>query len=204
MAISDYSSLKSTISSYLARTDLDAIIPTLIQLGELRLQRDLRIRPLLQVANAVMTAGDPKVGLPSDFLQMRSMHLETMPVQNLTYMSPNALYRDTPVKVSARPKFYTVLANEFQFSPIPDSAYTVQMLYYAKPAFLSESNTSNVWIANTPDALLYASLGEAEPYLMNDARLQTWAALYQRAVESISAADEGSEYGGAPMAMQLG
>lgn len=203
MAITDYSSLKSTIASYLARSDLDGIIPTLIQLGELRLQRDLRIRQMLVVAQATMTGGASKVGLPADFLAMRSMHLDTNPVQSLTYMSPNVIYRDTPVTSSGRPKFYTVLASEFQFSPIPDGNYTAEMLYYAKPAFLSDTNTSNVFIAYAPDALLYAALGEAEPYLMNDARLATWATLYDRAIERISASDDGSEYGGQPMSMQL-
>lgn len=200
--VTDYTSLKSTIAAYLARSDLDEIIPTLIQLGELRLQRDLRIRQMLVVATATMTSGDKKVGIPNDFLEMRSMHLQTNPAQNMTYMNPNVLYQKAPVTTSGRPKFYTVLASEFQYAPIPDSDYVVEILYYAKPATLSDSNTVNVWTAYAPDALLYAALGEAEPYLMNDARLDTWAALYQRAIERISASDEGSEYGGQSMAMQ--
>jgi hypothetical protein len=135
---------------------------------------------------------------------MRSMYLQTNPVQSLTFMSPNTFYRDTPVMVSGRPKFYTVLATEFQFAPIPDTGYTAEMLYYAKPPFLSDTNASNVFVTNAPDALLYASLGEAEPYLMNDARLQTWAALYDRAIATINQSDQGNEYGGAPMSMMLG
>ncbi len=204
MAITDYSSLKSTIAQYLARSDMDDIIPTLIQLGELRLRRDLRIRPMLVLANASITSGNPKLGLPTDFLAMRAMYLQTNPVQSLTFMSPNTFYRDTPVMSSGRPKFYTVLASEFQFAPIPDSGYTVEMLYYAKPPFLSDTNASNVFVTNAPDALLYASLGEAEPYLMNDARLQTWAALYDRSIATINQSDQGNEYGGAPMSMMLG
>jgi hypothetical protein len=75
------------------------------------------------------------------------------------------------------------------------------MLYYAKPTLLSDANTSNVFLANCPDALLYAALGEAEPYLMNDARLQVWASLYDRSIASISNSDQASEYSGQPMAM---
>jgi hypothetical protein len=75
------------------------------------------------------------------------------------------------------------------------------MLYYAQPYFLSDTNTGNVFLTNYPDALLYASLGEAEPYLMNDARLQTWASLYDRAISSIALADQSSEYSGQPMSM---
>jgi hypothetical protein len=51
--------------------------------------------------------------------------------------------------------------------------------------------------------LLYAALGEAEPYLMNDARLQTWAALYDRSITAISTADQNGEFGGQPMSMSV-
>lgn len=201
MAITNYSDLQSTVANYLARSDLAAQIPDFIALGELRLQRDLRIRQMLVVAQATITGGDSKVGLPADFLAMRSIHLQTNPIQPLVYQSPNNFYNNWMPSESGRPKNYTILAAEFQFSPIPDSDYTVQMLYYAKPAVLSSTNASNVFLAYSPDALLYAALGEAEPYLMNDARLQTWATLYDRAIERISASDEGSEYGGQPMNM---
>jgi hypothetical protein len=75
------------------------------------------------------------------------------------------------------------------------------MLYYGKPTVLSDSTASNVFLANYPDALLYASLAEAEPYLMNDARVQTWAALYERAITAINTSDQSSEYSGQPMSM---
>ena len=87
------------------------------------------------------------------------------------------------------------------YQPVPDSTYQLQMLYYAQPDFLSDTNASNTFLANFPDALLYAALGEAEPYLMNDARLQTWASLYDRAINSITISDQSSEYSGQPMSM---
>jgi hypothetical protein len=132
---------------------------------------------------------------------MRDIHLNTNPITSLSYEAPNAFYANTRATEAGLPKTYTVLASELQFSPIPDTAYTAQMLYYSKPDLLSDSNTSNVFLANCPDALLYASLSEAEPYLMNDARLQIWASLYDRAISSISTADQSSEYSGQPMAM---
>lgn len=204
MAISDYSTLKSTIAAYLARTDLTAQIPEFISLAELRLQRDLRIRQMLKVSTTTAVGGTATVSLPADFLEMREIHLNTNPVQTLAFEAPRNFYQNPLVMLSGRPKVYTVLATEFQFAPIPDSDYTVQMLYYARPPALSTTNASNVFLANTPDALLYASLGEAEPYLMNDARLQTWAAMYQKAVDAISESDEGSEYGGQTMTMKVG
>ncbi len=201
MALTDYSSLKSTIASYLARSDLTNQIPDFIRLGEERLSRDLRTRKMLVVARANTTAGDSTVGLPTDFLEMRDMHLRTTPVQSLTYYSPNAFFAGSRTTDSGKPVDYTILANEIQFAPIPDTAYSVQMLYYAKPQYLTDTNINNAFLANYPDALLYAALGEAEPYLMNHATLQTWAALCDRAILAINTSDQSSEYGGQPMSM---
>jgi len=201
MAFDSYSLLKKTISSYLARNDLDSVIPDFIRLAELRLQRELRIRQMLTVAQATTTGGIATVGIPSDFLEMRDIHIVANPVRTLSYDAPNSFYRNTRSMQSGVPSAYTVLADEMQLAPIPDGAYILQMLYYAKPPVLSDTNPSNTFLANTPDALLYGALGEAEPYLMNDARLQIWAALYDRSVNSISVADQGGEYSGQPMSM---
>jgi hypothetical protein len=201
MAFTSYSDLKTTIANYLARSDLTSVIPDFIRLAEERLRRDLRIRQMLVVATATTTGGDSTVGLPTDFLEMRDIHFNTNPISSVSYESPNTFYQSTRATESGVPRTYTVLASEIQFAPIPDTAYTAQMLYYAKPPLLSDSNASNVFLANCPDALLYAALGEAEPYLMNDARLQVWASLYDRSVASISNSDQSSEYSGQPMAM---
>jgi hypothetical protein len=201
MSFSTYSELKTTIASYLARSDLTAMIPTFIQLAELRLRRELRTRQMLVVATASTTGGDSTVGLPTDFLAMRDIHVNTNPITTLAYAAPNAFYNSYRATESGKPTEYTVLATELQLSPVPDSTYTLQMLYYAQPYFMSDTNPSNVFLVNFPDALLYAALGEAEPYLMNDARLQTWASLYDRAITSITISDQSSEYSGQPMSM---
>lgn len=201
MAFTSYSDLKTTIASYLARSDLTAMIPTFIQLAELRLRREIRTRQMLVVATASTTGGDSTVGLPTDFLEMRDIHVNTNPITTLSYAAPNAFYNSYRATESGKPTEYTVLATELQLSPVPDSTYTLQMLYYAQPYFMSDTNPSNVFLVNFPDALLYASLGEAEPYLMNDARLQTWATLYDRAISSITISDQSSEYSGQPMSM---
>ena len=205
MAITNYTDLQSTIADYLARTDLTTQIPLFIQLAENRLRRDLRIRPMLKVVTTLTTASDPTVALPSDFLEMRDLHIESSPIQTLVYQNPSNFYRNTKASTadSGAPKFYTVMGSEFQFAPIPDSAYTLKMVYYAAPTYLGTSNSSNAFVANCPDLLLYASLGEAEPYLMNDARIQTWATLYDRGLNSLTVSDSASENPSAPMVISL-
>ena len=203
MAFTSYTTLKSTIADYLARSDLTSQIPDFITLAENRLRRDLRIRQMLKYVTTNTVAGDGTVALPSDFLAMRDLHIETNPVSVIEYQSPSNFFRNARTTDSGLPTMYTVLATEFKFAPIPDSAYTLHMLYYAAPTYLSSTNSSNAFLANCPDLLLYAALGEAEPYLMNDERLQTWASLYQRGLDSISSSDESGEFASSPLSISL-
>lgn len=203
MAFTSYTSLKETVANYLARTDLTAQIPDFIQLAEFRLRRDLRLRQMLKVSTTTSAANDSTVELPSDFLEMRDLHLNTNPVSVLKYESPNIFYRNSNSTITGRPNTYTVLAQEFQLAPIPDTDYTLQMLYYAAPPYLSSTNPSNVFLANCPDLLLYGSLAEAAPYLMDDARLQVWANLYDRGLNSLTISDDQGEYAGSPLTMTV-
>jgi hypothetical protein len=203
MAFTNYSALKTTIANYLGRTDLTSQIPDFITLAETRLARELRTRQMLKSATSPMTSGDAKVALPTDFLEVRDLYIQGNPRMPVTYLAPSAFTRDARADESGLPVYYTVLASEFLFAPIPDGSRTLEILYYAKPVVLSDSNASNVFLANYPDALLYGALLEAEPYLINDARVQLWVSLYDRAINSISEADEGSEYSGVPLQMKV-
>jgi hypothetical protein len=203
MAITNYTDLQSTIADYLARTDLTTQIPLFIQLAENRLRRDLRLRQMIKVVITTTTASDSTVALPSDFLEMRDIHIETNPIQTVIYQNPSNFFRNTNVTVGGMPSYYTVTGSEFQFAPVPDSAYTLKMIYYAAPTYLSSSVSSNVFLATCPDLLLYAALGEAEPYLMNDARTQTWAALYDRGLTSLTISDDAGEQPSSPMVISV-
>ena len=203
MALTNYSDLQTTIASYLARSDLTAMIPDFIKLAETRLRRELRIRQMLKVVTTTTTAGDSTVELPSDFLQMRDLHINTNPIQTIEYLSPSNFYRNTYSAISGLPRQYTVLAQEFQFAPLPDGEYTLQMMYYAAPPYLSSTNTSNVFLTNCLDLLLYGALGEAEPYLMNDARLAIWAQLYDRGLSALTVSDDQGEYSGSPISISI-
>ena len=203
MSISNYTDLQTTIASYLARSDLTAMIPDFIRLAETRLRRELRIRQMLKVVTTTATAGDSTVELPSDFLQMRDLHIATNPAATLEYQSPSALFRNSRTTDTGLPAQYTVLAQEFQLAPVPDSNYTLSMLYYAAPPFLTSAATSNAFTAICPDLLLYGSLGEAETYIMNDPRLQTWATLYDRGVNALTVSDDQGEYAGSPISISI-
>jgi len=203
MALTNYSDLKTEIANYLGRDDLTSQIPTFIQLAEKRLERDLRIRQMLKVVEATTTPGDSTVGMPEDFLSMKDIHIESDPIRTLKFQSTSNFYRNARPNDRGVPVDYTLLGSEFKLAPTPDSAYTLRMVYYYQPDILSDSNTSNLFLANCPDLLLYGALAEAEPYLMNDERIATWASLYDRGLASLRASDDDSEYPSSPMSITL-
>jgi hypothetical protein len=205
MAFTDYTALKSTVADYLARSDLTTQIPDFITLAENRLRRDVRIRPMLKVVTTDTIAGDPTIALPSDFLEMRDMHIDANPIHTLIYQNPSNFFRNTKAGTltGGYPNNYTIMGSEFQFAPIPDAAYTLRMVYYAAPSYLSSTTSSNTFLAYCPDLLLYAALGEAEPYLMNDARITTWATLYDRGLDSLTKSNDAGENPSSPMVMSV-
>jgi hypothetical protein len=203
MALATYNDLKTSVANYLGRTDLTAQITDFITLAENRLSRELRTRDMLKYSEATVTPADDRLTLPSDFLELRDIHIDTNPVTPMEYLSPSTFFKRGNSKIAGIPTRYTILSSEFKLAPVPDAAYTAVMLYYARPLALSNSNQTNVYITKYADAILYASLSEAEPYLMNDARIQTWAALYDRAIENIKSSDDKGEYSGVPLVMSL-
>jgi hypothetical protein len=192
MAFTNYTSFVTTVENYLARTDLTSQIPDFIQMAQFRMTRDLRTERMLKVATTAPT--DNKVAFPTDFLELREMHFQGNPPILLEFQSPDLFFRNGQTTLSGRSHYFTMLGTEFQFAPSQDSSYTIQILYYAQPTFISTTTASNLFLAYYPDALLYATLAEAEPYLMNDQRVVTWSSLYDRAIANIKQSDLGATY----------
>jgi hypothetical protein len=192
MALTNYTTFTATVESYLARNDLTSVIPDFVQMAQLRMSRDLRTERMLKVATTTPT--DNKVAFPSDFLELREIHFQGNPPIKLEFQTPDLFFRNGQTSLSGRSHYFTMLGTEFQFAPSQDSSYTIQILYYAQPTFISSTTASNLYLAYYPDALLYATLAEAEPYLMNDPRVTTWSALYDRAIANIKQSDLGQTY----------
>jgi hypothetical protein len=192
MALTNYTTFTATVESYLARNDLTSVIPDFVQMAQLRLSRDLRTERMLKVATTTPT--DNKVAFPTDFLELREIHFQGNPPIILEFQTPDLFFRNGQTTLSGRSHYFTMLGTEFQFAPSQDTDYTIQILYYAQPTFISTTTSSNLFLAYYPDALLYATLAEAEPYLINDARIATWSALYDRAIANIKQSDLGATY----------
>lgn len=196
MALTTYAELKTSIGDWLNRSDLTSVIPDFISLAEAQIERTLRARQMIVRANASFDAQYGAV--PADFLETKSLKLtSTNPQTPLEFLSIDALdQKAAEYTASGKPRFFGVVGGQLRIVPTPDSTYTTELTYYAKLSKLSTSNTSNWLLSSSPDIYLYGSLLQAAPYLQDDARIQTWATLYERALNDLQTADDRSASSG--------
>ena len=130
MALGTFTELKDAIADWLDRSDLTARIPDFIALAEARINRELRIRPMEVRSIMYTTSGQKYFNLPGGYIQMRNIQLNTNPTQPLEYITPEMLDRLYGSNTTGKPKAYTLIGDEIQLAPIPDSTYTVEMAFY--------------------------------------------------------------------------
>lgn len=196
MAITNYSELKLAIADWLDRTDLTDSIPDFITLAETRHRRDFKIRRMETRVTANTIVDSEYYTLPDNFVAMRNIQLNTNPKTSLEYLTPEQMDRIHAGSTKGKPKAYSIIGNNIQLRPLPDSVYQIEMLYFKYFTPLSDSNTTNDMLTYHPDAYLYGALVEAEPYLQNDKRIQVWAGYYERAKKDIIDSNERDRHSG--------
>jgi hypothetical protein len=192
--------LKSSVADWLNRTDLTAVVPDFISLAEAQIERTLRTRQMIVRATAAIDTEYSAV--PADFLETKSIKLNTNPVTALAFDSIDAmdLMKSTRYLSPGKPQYFSIVGGQIRVLPVPDNSYTAELTYYAKLTKLSSTVSSNWLLASSPDVYLYGSLMQASPYLKDDARIPVWSSMYTSALEAIQVADDrGATSGGAIM-----
>ncbi len=203
MALSTFTELKDAIADWLDRSDLTARIPDFIALAEARINRELRIRPMEVRSTMYATVDQQYFNLPGGYIQMRNIQLNTNPTTPLEYITPEMLDRLYGSTTTGKPRAYTLIGDEIQLAPIPDSAYQIEMAFYEKFTPLGDGTSGTVtnnWLtANAPDVLLYGALMEAEPFIKNDERIPVWLNGYSNAIDKLQKADQRDRHSGSAM-----
>lgn len=187
MAIATFAELKTAVENWLDRTNLTDRVPEFITLAETRVNRSLRVLGIETRSITSLVAGQAYYAFPSDFQEMRNIQINTNPITLLTYRTPQQLDVEYPDQsTTGTPKVYTIIGSQFQLAPIPESTDDLEIAYFKSPAVLSDSNTTNWTLTNAPDLLLYASLLEAEAFLVNDSRVPLWKAAFDEGMKEIN------------------
>ena len=213
MAINTYATLQTAVANWLDRSDLTDRIPEFIALAEARMNRTLRLSMMLNVDEttlggaATLVAGTRDYALPSGYLQMVDFHLRTSPITTLSYLTPENMNRMWAGSQGGKPLAYTIFADnstgtpikKIRLGPSPASAYDYSIMFYKKIDALSVANTTEQMLTDNPDIYLYGALLEAEPFLMNDQRVQLWATAFQESVRALQEQDNKDRHSGSAM-----
>ena len=199
MAIGTYAELQTAVANWLDRDDLTDRIPEFITLAESRFNRLLRLRSMEAKYTANTVASQRNLALPTSYIQMRNFQVNTSPLTTLSYVTPEIYDRLWGGSTLGTPKFYTILANEVSFGPIPASVMEVEMLFYKKFTNLSTSATTNSLLTDSPDLYLYGAMMEAEPFIMNDERVALWATSLSKAIQELQEQDNKDRHSGSAL-----
>tara|TARA_Y100000992_G_scaffold271934_1_gene213166 strand:+ start:222 stop:842 length:621 start_codon:yes stop_codon:yes gene_type:complete len=186
MALTNYSELQTSIAEFLNRDDLTAKIPDFIVLAEAQMNAELRHWRMEKRATASLDS--QYTAVPDDFIQPVRFSIIGSTISSLSQTDSKTItdLRTANNNPSGRPTEYTILDGSIEVYPIPDTTYTLELLYYEKLDALNSGNTTN-WVLTTyPNAYLYGSLLHSAPYLMEDQRINTWATFYQKAIDDIN------------------
>jgi len=201
MALATYANLKTSIANWLNRSDLTTeIAEDFIVLTEADFNSKLRVRKM--ISSTSITIDSETESIPSDFLQVRDFFILEGGTKNaLKYITPAQMDQIRGSSTTGMPSAYTILGDNFRFAPIPSSAYTGTLNYYAKFSALSDANTSNYILTSHPAIYLYGALYHAANFLggIDPQRLQQWQSMYTTAMERLERNDRDDQYGSAPL-----
>lgn len=211
MAITDYTSLQTSVLAWLGRsgdTALAAVVPDFIALAEQRIfygSRDpelasdpIRVRQMEYSASASTTAGTAAVLLPSGWLAGRRLYIDGSPHAKLDYLTPAQFGDLYASSLSGKPEAYTIEGENFIFGPVPDAVYTLQAEFYKKPDPLATTST-NALLSAAPGLYLFGALIEACDYLGDDNGALKFLRKYIGAANGIQSADSSDRHSGATL-----
>lgn len=190
MTTRDYDGLKTEVADWLHRSNnatIVAKVPMLIALGEDRIYRDLRVRAMEASFEGTTAAG--VVALPLRYVGLKHARIDGYPP--LGRKPASWIYEKYSIRSGGGQPAYVARDGEsLIFGPNPSDGVTVKGMYYQRLASLSADNTTNWFTENAFGLLLFATLSEAAPYLVNDARIPVWEGKYAALRDQIQAEDD--------------
>ena len=171
-----YAELKTAIQDFTENTETTFVtnLPVFIRSAEDRVFTLVDLELFRKNATSTLTAADPYLTVPADYLAPFSFQITTVGSKNfLDFKDVNFIQQYSIDKnANAVPEYYGIFdVDNFILGPTPDSAYTVELHYYYRPASITAgADSAKSWLSdNAPNVLLYGSLVEAYTYMKGEA-----------------------------------
>jgi hypothetical protein len=184
-----YDLLVLNVQQYIERNDADFVaqIPNLIALAESSIAAELKTYMQLIVVETSLAQNQTVLNKPARWRKTVSMKVNGMPVllRSQDYVAQYLSESD-----SSKPLYYADYDySNWNFAPLPDQNYPVEIIYYAEIQPLDQQNQQNLWTAIAPQAMLYGTLLQAQGYLKALDKLQMWKGYYTDALAALKKED---------------
>jgi hypothetical protein len=198
MALDTYANLKLELASWTDRADLDVTsggLDTYIDLAESWFNRNLRVRQMVTVNNALTVSAAGVITHPTDWLEWRRVSILTTPIQNLDIVNGRAALLSDNTNASGFPQKVVVQGSGSFVWPAPNGTYTYQGIYYGSVPALSSGNTTNWLLTAYPDAYLFGALIMGFGRIKSSDQMPVWQSAFAQVIGEIQASE--TEFGDA-------
>ena len=194
-AVMTYDSLVLTVRAYLERSDTATIekIPLFIMLAEQIIATQIKFLGNQAVAISNMVTGENIIPKPARWHKTTSMNMIVAGKRKPVFIRKYEYLREywPDATLTDVPRFYCDYDwDHWLVAPTPDDDYQFEVLYYERLQPLDSANQTNWLTEYAPQAMLYGTLLQAMPFLKNDDRIGTWQAMYQQAMDILTAEDK--------------
>jgi hypothetical protein len=184
-----YDSLVLNVQQYMERNDADFIaqIPNLIALAESSIAAELKTYLQLIVVETSLAQNQTVLNKPARWRKTVSMKTNGKP---MLLRSQDYIAQYLSESTTGLPKYYADYDyNNWNFAPLPDQSYPVEIIYYAEVQPLDGENQQNLWTAIAPQAMLYGTLLQAQGYLKALDKLPIWKSYYTDSLTALKKED---------------
>lgn len=181
-----YTELVAAIQDYTEYTFTQTQVNTFITQTEKRVHNAIQFPSLRKNVTGVLTAGNPYLNCPSDFLSVFSLAVLSDSGASYSYLDNKDVnfIREVYLAPSetAQPKCYALFGPQsgdpkeltFIVGPTPDANYPVELHYYFYPESITTVAGGRTWLGDNMDmTLLYGSLVEAYTFMKGESDLIT-------------------------------
>ena len=171
-----YAQLETAIQDFTENSETSFVtnLPVFIRGAEDRIFTLVDLELFRKNATAQLTAGDPYLSVPNDYLAPFSFQITTANYKEFLENKDVNFVQQYAVDagINTTPRYYGVFdVDNFIVGPTPNLDYDVELHYYYRPASITAGAASGTtWLSkNAPNALLYGSLVEAYTYMKGEA-----------------------------------
>ena len=184
-----YDSLFADIANYSERNDADflATIPTIISLAENSIAAELKTLLQLNVVETTLAQLQTVLNKPARWKKTVSMKVNGEPI---LLRSQDYVAQMQAESNAGQPLYYSDYDySNWNFAPVPDQPYPVEIIYYSLVQPLDIANQQNLFTATTPQLMLYASMYHAQIFLKALDKVGVWKSYYDNALAAIKQED---------------